>query len=68
MSVNPGRRPALLENGRDVSVDDDITHRRSRERGVARRPKIGEERIELLIRGPDLVDEVVRIIDHLRAL
>lgn len=66
--MNPSRRPSLLENGRDIGVDDDITHRRSRKSCVARCPKIGEERIELLVRLPDLVDEVVRIIDHLRAL
>jgi len=60
-SVYPEGCPILLQQGRDVSVDDDVGHVGSGQGGIASDPEVSEEGVELFVGLPDVVvDEVVR--------
>jgi hypothetical protein len=61
--IDPRRRAALLENRRDVRVDEDVGHR-SAERCVAARTEVREERVEFLVRLPDVCREFVGVRDR----
>ena len=65
--ADPIRCGGLLETGRDVGVDDDVSHWRSGQRGVAGGSEIDEEGLELL-RTPDVLDEVFGRLDDLGTL
>lgn len=65
-ATDPGRCAALLEQGRDVGVDDNIGHLSrdpSGERTGARRAQIGKERFELVVRVPDVNEKLVGVPD-----
>jgi hypothetical protein len=55
-----GGRPILLQQGRDVGVDNDVDHVGSGQGGVARGPEVSEEGVELFVGLPDIFRKVVR--------
>ncbi len=57
--VDPGRSTALLQEGRDIGVDDNVSHAESGDRGVAGSPEIGEESVELFVGLPDITYELI---------
>jgi hypothetical protein len=52
MPAYPLGSTGLLDDRRDVGVDNDITTTRSAERRMARRVEVGQELVELLVRLP----------------
>ncbi len=48
-----------MQEGRDIGVDDNVSHAESGDRGVAGSPEIGEESVELFVGLPDITYELI---------
>jgi hypothetical protein len=67
VSYDPIRSPTLLKDRRRVGAHHDVGQR-SAQRGMARRPEVGEKCVQLLVAVPDIGAELADVTNRRRVL